>query len=240
VLVCPSEKGRAYVATCAPGVPSEVVPNGIASGRFCAACADPTTRATGRRALGIEAGAGVVLYAGRLAPEKRVVELLQAVRPLLVADPSARLIFVGAGSQAALLAKLAGGLEVGGQVVLTGGVPWQDMPRVYALADVFATASLSEIHPMTLIEAVSSGLPVVARRDPGIDGLILDGWNGFLVDSDADITVRLAALLDDEPTRQRFSQHAAAVAAGLSIGAHVDCLEALYRRTIETYSRKAR
>ncbi len=172
-------------------------------------------------------------------PRNASVELLQAVHPLLAADPSARLIFVGAGSQAALLATLAGRLAAGGQVILTGSVPWQDMPRMYAVADVFATASLSEIHPMTLIEAVSSGLPVVARRDPGVDGLILDGWNGFLVDSDADITVGLGALLHDEPTRQQFSQHAAAVAAGLSIRAHVDCLEALYGRTIETYSRKA-
>ncbi len=169
MVACPSEKGRAYVACCAPGVPAVIIPNGIAPGRFAPAGAHGEARRTGRAALGIADAAPTVLFAGRLAPEKRVVELLHAVHPLLAADPAARAVFAGAGPQAALLQKLAGRAGVGRQVVLTGGVPWQDMPGIYTLADVFATASLSEIHPMTLIEAVSSGLPAVARRDPGID-----------------------------------------------------------------------
>jgi 1,2-diacylglycerol 3-alpha-glucosyltransferase len=238
-VVCPAEKGRAYVASCAPRATTTVIPNGILPGRFCPAQAGGDARAEGRAALGIRAEAPVVLYVGRLAPEKRVVALLQALCPLLAADPTACAVFVGAGPQDQMLASIASAMGVASQVFLAGTARWEDMPRFYALADVFITASLSEVHPMTLIEAVSSGLPVVARNDPGMCDLVLDGYNGFLVDSDVEITARLGTLLHDEVTRNAFGRNAASLAARLTIAAHVDRLEALYRRTIEIHSRKA-
>ena len=65
------------------------------------------------------------------------------------------------------------------------------MVELYAIAHAFATASLSEIHPMTLIEAAMCGLPIVARRDVSFVGLVRDGYNGFLVDSDRAIAGKL-------------------------------------------------
>lgn len=238
-VVCPSEKGQAYVKGCAPFAATRVIPNGILPGRFCPDQPGGALRASGRAVLGLGPGERVVLYAGRLAPEKRVLALLDALRPLLASDPCVRAVFAGAGPQAVALAAAARSLRLDQPVLLPGPVRWEDMPRLYALADVFATASLSEIHPMTLIEAAASGLPAVARTDPSMTGLILDGFNGFLVDSDADITDRLAELLHDDDTRRASGLNAAALSARLTVCAHVDRLEALYRHTIETYPRKA-
>ncbi|MGE5603673.1 MAG: glycosyltransferase [Nitrososphaerales archaeon] len=238
-VICPSAKGQAYMASCAPGAATTIIPNGVLPEHFCPTSRLRAARAEGRAALGIGAEAPVVLYAGRLAPEKRVVALLQALCPILAADPTVAAVFVGPGPQGRTLASFGNAMGVGDQILLVGPAAWEEMPRFYALADVFATASLSEVHPMTLIEAAACGLPAVARDDPGMCDLVLDGYNGFLVDSDASITARLATLLYDAGTRRAFGRNAACLAARLTVGAHVDRLEALYRRAIEIHPRKA-
>ena len=93
-------------------------------------------------------------------------------------------MFVGTGPARDDLAAAACAAGLDRQVLLTGPVAWERMVEIYAIAHAFATASLSEVHPMTLIEAAMCGLPIVARRDVSFVDLVKDGYNGFLVDSD--------------------------------------------------------
>ncbi len=235
VVVCPSAKGHDFVTSVAPGLRAAVISNGVAAERFDSERITLADRVRARAALGIGPAERVILYVGRLAPEKRTLALFAALRPLLAAQPDCRAAFVGAGparDELAAAARLAG-LER--QTQLTGPIPWERMPEIYALADVFATASLSEIHPMTLIEAALGGLPVVARRDAGLCDLVIDGFNGFLVDSDAEIAGRLATVLDDASTRRVFGENARALAQRFTVEAHVDRLETLYRQVIHHY-----
>jgi len=177
-----------------------------------------------------------VLYAGRIAREKRVLELLGALVPLLRAQPEVKVLFVGRGPLEAPLAAAAEGWAVGQQVVLAGGVAWEQMHRFYAVADLFATASLSEIQPMTLIEASLCGLPIVARRDQAYADLVRDGDNGYQVEGDGEIAGRIAELLGDEARRRTLAGNALALSAQFSAERHVAQLEALYRRLIENRS----
>ena len=88
VVVCPSEKGRAYVASCVPEMPTAVIGNGVSRERFNLKRVTADDRERLRAALGIDPADRVILYVGRLAQEKRVLALLAALQPLLAADAS--------------------------------------------------------------------------------------------------------------------------------------------------------
>lgn len=238
VLICPSEKGRAFVASCMPEMRTAVIGNGVAQERFNQEQVTQADRVRARAALGIDPADRVILYVGRLAQEKRVLALLAVLQPLLRADASCRAVFVGTGPARDELAAAARRAGLDRQVLLTGPVAWERMVEIYAVAYAFVTVSLSEVHPMTLIEAAMCGLPIVTRRDLSFVDLVEDGYNGFLVDSDGEVAGKLAALLHDETARRAFAANARSHAARFTVEAHVDRLEALYRQVIDYRSQE--
>jgi 1,2-diacylglycerol 3-alpha-glucosyltransferase len=232
-LVCPSGKARDHFRAFLPGLNAVVIGNGVSRTDFQPQPLSRERRATARQALGLRPTDRVILYAGRIAREKRVVELLDALAPLLQAQPEVKVLFIGCGPADRDLAAAVERNLVGPQVVLAGKVEWQQMHRTYSLADLFVTASLSEMHPMTLIEASLCGLPIVTRRDPAYAGLVRNEYNGYQVTSDRAIAARAWDLLYDEGKRQRFSENARALSEDFSAEHHVRRLEALYRRVVE-------
>ncbi len=238
-LLCPSEKIKTYVASFRPGIRTAVIGNGSSGARFDLGQVTEADRDRVRAGLGISPADRVILYVGRLAPEKRVLPLLAALQPLLQADAGCRAVFVGAGPAQDRLAAAARAAGLAQQVVLAGPVAWERMAEIYAVAHVFVNASLSEVHPMTLLEALLCGLPIVARRDVSLRDLVLDGVNGFLVDSDSEMAGNLAALLKNDITRRTFAANARLLATQFTVGAHVDRLETLYRQLVESRLRKA-
>lgn len=149
-----------------------VIPNGRPAARF--GPADPTSRATARRELGLSSTADVVVVVGALAPEKRVDVAIEAVARL----PGTMLVVAGDGSELPALSTLA--TEVApGRVVFLGAT---DQPgTVLAAADVLALSSDSEGVPGVLIEAGLSGLPVVATDVGWVRDVVLPGQTGLLV-----------------------------------------------------------
>jgi 1,2-diacylglycerol 3-alpha-glucosyltransferase len=238
-LVCPSGKARDYFQTFLPGGPGPpglnivVISNGVSRSHFQPQPPTEEQQAATRQALGLRPSDQVILYAGRIAREKRVVELLDALAPLLHARPQAKVLFVGSGPADRELAAAVGRNRVGSQVVLAGRVAWGQMHRFYALARLFVTASLSEMQPMTLIEACLCGLPIVARRDPAYTGLVRNGYNGYLVDSDRLLAEWVLELLDDETRLLRFSRNAVRVADEFSAEKHVERMECLYQQVVK-------
>ncbi len=186
-----------------------------------------------RAALGLDPADRVILYVGRLAQEKRVLALLEALRPVLQTQERYRALFVGTGPARAELAAAAHAAGLSRQVLLAGPIAWERMPEIYSIAHVFATVSLSEIHPMTLIEATLCGLPIVARRDGSFSDLVRQGFNGYLADTDAEVADRLSEILQDEASRRAFASNARELSAQFKIEAHVDRLEGLYRQVID-------
>ena len=168
-----------------------------------------------------------------------MAELLDALAPLLQAQPQVKAMFVGSGPAAKDLVAAVKRNRLASQVVLVGKVEWQQMHRFYSLAHLVVTASLSEMQPMTLIEASLCGLPIVARRDAAYAGLVRDDYNGYLVTSDQAIAARALDLLQDEGKRRAFSEHARALAKEFSAESHVRQVEALYRQVIAKKSAPA-
>jgi len=176
---------------CAPAKLS-VIENGIDIGAFGGAAAD---RGAVRDALGIPAAAWMVGSVGRLAIEKDYPLLVRACAPLL--SETSRLLIVGDGGEAAAIRAEVAARKVEPFVALPGAR--DDIPRLLAAMDVFVLSSRMEGLPLSVLEAMAAGLPVVVPAVGGLPGLIKDGVTGFLVPpgDEGRLRERLAALRAD-------------------------------------------
>jgi 1,2-diacylglycerol 3-alpha-glucosyltransferase len=125
---------------------------------------------------------------------------------------------------------------VGQQIIFTGYVNWEQIYKLYSIADIFVTASLSEVHSMTVIEASMCGLPIVARRDESYEDLIEDKYNGYLTDSDRQIVERVSDLLGDEMTLRQFSKNGRIVSEKFTTETHAEHVEFLYHQVMNNPS----
>jgi glycosyltransferase involved in cell wall biosynthesis len=184
----------AYVSVCAetarmhrdcPAGKLSVIENGVDPLRFRP---DPAARAAVRGELGIGAGAWVMGTVGRLAAEKDQALLLRAAAPLLIDDRL--LVLVGDGPERGRLQALAADLGVAARVRLLGAR--SDVARVLAALDVFALTSRMEGLPVALLEAMASGLPVVATAVGAIPTVL--GGHGLLGGEEGTLRAHLAAL----------------------------------------------
>lgn len=221
------------------GLPTEritVVPNGIDTARFCP---DPAARQVVRQRLDIPPDAPLLLSVGRLEQEKGAHIAIQAVKMLLPRFPALRLLIAGEGSYRAALEPLVA--QTNGAVSLLGYVPNQRVPELLAASDIFLMPSLChEAFPLTIVEALAVGLPVVASRVGGIPTAIEDGRNGLLVPmgSARALAQAVERLLKDEALRGSMAEAALQSARQrFSIGHMVDATEQVLLAVIEQHRR---
>jgi len=148
-----------------------------------------------------------LLFTGRLAPVKGLPLLLDAVARLRERHPGLTLMLAGDGPERAALQAQAERLGIAPDVQFLG---YQSSDHVRALlqeSDVFVLPSFAEGVPVVLMEAMASGVPVVATRVAGVSELVEDGVSGFVVPpADAGALERaISALLDDARLRARFA-----------------------------------
>ena len=140
----------------------------------------------------------LMVYVGRLSPEKRLMDLL----PILKALPQAHLCFVGQGPLEAGLKQAFA--TTGDRTTFLGSLRGTELSQAFASADVFVMPSDSETLGFVVLESMASGVPVVAARTGGIPDLIQDRVDGFLV-TPGDINEyvdRLRKLQDDVSLRR--------------------------------------
>ena len=232
-LVCPSAKAQNYFKVVAPHTRTVVIANGVCRTRFQPSPVTREERERIRSRLGLQPSDKVVIYVGRMAKEKRALELLGILIPLLQKQPDYKALFVGCGPACEPMISVAKKNHVQKQVNLVGYVEWERIHQLYSIADLFVTASLSEVHPLTLIEASMCGLPIVARRDDSFADLVIDGYNGYLVDSDQQIADRLSEVLGEKSKLLWFSKNGLALADRFDAEGHVDKFESLYQEMME-------
>lgn len=192
------------------GGPVTRMPNPVDLAAFQAADA-PQRRFEVRARYQIAQGAPLVISLGRLAAEKNLGLLLRSFDLARRARPELRLMVVGDGPvRVALEAHAPGG------VVFTGALPYAEVPHLLAAADVFMTASTSEVLPMSMIEALASGTPLVAARSPAAQDLIQAGphahSNGVICEpTEADLAAGLRQALSPGalPRRQEAARASA-------------------------------
>ena len=135
-----------------------------------------------RRECGYSTDAPLVGIIGRLVPIKNHELFLQAARQVHEALPEARFVVVGGGERQPELESLAASLSLSDVVSFTG---WRrDLPAIYADLDTLVISSRNEGTPVSIIEAMAAGVPVVATAVGGVPDLLRGGDLGMLVPSD--------------------------------------------------------
>ncbi len=182
-----------------------------------------------RQSLGLGADDPLLVYVGRLAPEKNLPALLSAFSRLRADVPAERrdrlrLALVGHGP---LGDALRGSAPPG--VVLAGVQRGEALSRWYASGDVFAFPSLSETFGNVVLEAQASGLPVVGFDCQGVNEQVESGVNGLLVPVGDDLAPPLRRLCEDAGLRRRLGAAARARAERLDWKPIFDELECRYR-----------
>lgn len=192
----------------------EVVPNGADLKPFHNA--KPLSRAE----LGFTQNDIILVYAGRIAPEKNMEFLLKAFAGVASAIPNVYLLIVGGGQKEHEddLKRVAGELRIEDRVRFTGMVSKDRLPSYLALGDIFVTASVTEVHPFSVIEAMATGLPTVGIHSPGVSDSITDGVSGLLSTEDlAAYTAKLTYLCLNKDLQKRFGAAAREASEQFSI-----------------------
>jgi glycosyltransferase involved in cell wall biosynthesis len=154
--------------------------------------------------------AGPLLYVGRLRTRKAVAVLLEALASLAPSRPDLRLVVIGEGEQAEALRLRAGQPDLRGRVEFLGQLSRGAIAEWYRRAAMLCLPSTYEGFPVTIVEAMAAGLPVVATRVAGIPEAVEEGRTGLLVAPEDAVALAdaIERLLRSAALRQRMGRAA--------------------------------
>ena len=166
---------------------------------------DPVAK---RNELGIEKDDFVILFVGRIGSEKNILLLLKEMKDILKRCPKTKLLIIGDGPDLDEYKNfvIKKGLEK--NVIFTGKVLWKNITEYYLLADVFATASVTETQGLTVIEALAAGLPVVCINDESFTETVINDLNGKVFENKKEYRKAIIELYEDRELLNRLSKQA--------------------------------
>ncbi len=185
--------------------PIEIIPNGVELQRFYKA--EPLSRAD----FGYTEQDTLLVYAGRVASEKNLGFLLHAFAGVARALDNVHLLLIGGGTKPieGEIQTLVAELKLGTRVHFTGMIPYEALPAHLLMCDAFVTSSVTEVHPLSVIEGMACGLPVMGIQSPGVGDTVEDGKTGFLSTEDLpSFTAKLTRLCLDTRLRKQMGEAA--------------------------------
>ena len=154
-----------------------------------------------RRELGLDEKQKIILYVGRLYQRKGLTTLLQSIPKVIQNFRNVKIVISGEGfkQNKEKLTRLAEKLNIENSVSFVGYFPDEKLPDLYAASDIFVLPALYENFPFAILEAQSTGLPVISTKVGGIPELITDNKNGLLVDpvNSEQLTEKIMTLLQN-------------------------------------------
>jgi glycosyltransferase involved in cell wall biosynthesis len=201
LVISPSEGMKKVLRQYGVDGHIEVVPNGVDLGHFYAA--QPLARAD----FGFTEQDILLVYAGRLAPEKNLEFLMRAFAGVAQVFPNVHLLIVGGGQKQFEdeLKPLPSHLGISNRIHFVGMISYDRLPSYLAMCDAFVTASVTEVHPLSVIEAMATGLPILGIDSPGVGDSVSDRETGLLATDDlASFTAKMTYLCMDSTLRKRM------------------------------------
>jgi len=209
-----------------------IIPTGIELNKFSKYAYNKGIVQNLRANLGIGEKDKIILYIGRISKEKNIEEILITLKTYLKDKIDVKFVLIGDGPEKSILENKAKEFGIHNQIVFAGERPWNDIGMYYQIGDVFVSASQSETQGLTYIEALASGLPVVAKADECLDGVLEDNVNGYTFHNEGDIIRYLDSILYNELERERLSFGAIKSTRKFSAMHFAYTMEELYKNMI--------
>ena len=177
----------------------------------------------------------VVLYVGRVDPEKKVGLVIDAFKKAREKAPEALLVVVGDGVDKTRLEKKAKEEGINENVLFLGRVLPPDLYELYKIGDVFATASEIETQGIVLIEAAAVGLPLIAVNKGAVSEVCITDKNGYLCQPGdiSEISDAMVKILSDDKLREKFSQNSIKIASEHDFEKTLDKFINIYKKVQE-------
>ena len=218
-------------------VPSNKIQTGIETSKFYKENFSSKDINNLKKKYGIKKKDFVVMTVSRLAKEKSVDRLINNQKELLKRYPNMKLLIVGDGPDIDKLKMQACSLNISNNVIFTGKVPLEEIPIYYQLGDVFVTASKSETQGLTVVEAISSSLPVVAVKDDSFVNSVIDDFNGYVFTSDEKYIESILKLYENNDIYNRLSNQSRILSSDFSSEYFALKVLKVYETAIENYKK---
>ena len=204
-VIVPTEKIKDLLISYNVTKEISIIPTGIELDKFSRFYNDSDMISKLKVNLDIRAKDKVILYIGRISEEKSIDQILIAMQLYLKNKDDVKLVLIGDGPDKNSLEEKAKELGINNQTIFAGERPWNEIGRYYQLGDVFLSASQSETQGLTYIEALASGIPVVAKADRCLDGVIEEGVNGYTYNTFEELFQYLDSILSSDLEKNRLS-----------------------------------
>lgn len=239
-IITPSKKTEKYLKyRCKiKNKPIYVIPTGIDIKPFECSNFSNKDKEDLKNKLGISKNDKVIIFLGRVAEEKSIDVLMDNMPTIFKTIPNTKFLIVGDGPSKDTLIEQAKNLGISDKVIFTGRIPWEDVPKYYNIADIFVNASLTETQGLTFIEAMSAGLPVVAKYAPNLTEYIYNNKNGILVKKNSDFAKVIISILNNKNLAEKLTKNALETVEQYSVEEFGDKIEMLYQEIIKSYKLK--
>ena len=239
-VITPSNKTAKYLKyKCnVKNKPIYIIPTGIDIAPFKSSNFTLEEKNKLKESLGIKQDEKIILFLGRVASEKSIDILMDAMPSIFKDHPNYKFLIVGDGPSKKSLEEQAKKLNIENNVIFTGKVPWNEVPRYYNLGDVFVNASITETQGLTFIEAMAAEIPVVAKYAPNLSEFIRNNQNGILVKKNSDFKKAIVDVIENKKLKETLIKGGNETAKEYSIEVFGDKLEMLYSEIIKLHKAK--
>ena len=217
-------------------VPVEALSNGIDLSHFTKGPASEEIY----KKYAIPKNVPIVLYVGRIDPEKSLDILVNSFKKLIKEAPKAHLVMVGDGTAREKLEKMVKRKKLGSQTHFIGRVVGDDLSQIYRTGTVFVITSKTETQSIVLMEAMASGLPAIAVNAGAVTELVKDGENGFIFEPNdtAGIASGINTIISNKELREKMSKNALKMIAKHDINYTLSRFEKIYNNVLRSRSKQ--
>ena len=217
-------------------VPVEALSNGIDLSHFTKGPASEEIY----KKYAIPKNVPIILYVGRIDPEKSLDILVNSFKKLIKEAPKAHLVMVGDGTAREKLEKMIKRKKLGNQTHFIGRVIGDDLSQIYRTGTVFVITSKTETQSIVLMEAMASGLPAIAVNAGAVTELVKDGENGFIFEPNdtAGIASGINAIISNKELREKMSKNALKMIAKHDINYTLSRFEKIYNNVLRSRSKQ--
>lgn len=208
-----------------------IIPTGIETERFDKENIDPKKLQKIKNNLNIKKDDFIILYVGRLAEEKDVEFLIDNQEYFVKKNKNVKLLIVGSGPDYDKYVKRSEKLKE--NIIFTGKVPYENIPYYYNIGTIFVTASTTETQGLTLIEAMSTSMPVVCIDDESFKNTVIDGLNGFTFKNKKEYRKEIDELINNGNLVKKLGTQAKISTSEYSSKYYAERVLDVYKKTIE-------